>query len=208
MEKTASLPEPEPLEWQVSPATLQALASAEKSFQSLVDSQQLEVFTNRAYGKSLLKKLGVSPDAVCPAPACSPHHQFTQMVIQLAYYKQNGEVCATYESAQTRQYAYGRTETCRTASIASKAFVQAMADPGVSMRDKGARLRAAVASHAAYMGKAVKGEGVDRHLLGLRKMLPVGAPVPAIFTDELVQASAYWKLSTSQITSEFYGMCV
>ena len=50
------------------------------------------------YGKGLIKKFKMSPDA------------YAQMAIQLAYYRLKGTVRATYESAQTRKYLAGRTE--------------------------------------------------------------------------------------------------
>ena len=50
------------------------------------------------YGKGLIKKFKMSPDA------------YAQMAIQLAYFRLKGAVRATYESAQTRKYLAGRTE--------------------------------------------------------------------------------------------------
>jgi len=50
------------------------------------------------YGKNLIKKFKMSPDA------------YAQMAIQLAYYRLKGTVRATYESAQTRKFLAGRTE--------------------------------------------------------------------------------------------------
>jgi hypothetical protein len=56
--------------------------------------------------------------------------------IQLAYYKvhglTNGPV-ATYESAHSRLFFHGRTETIRSTSTESLAFVSAMLDPNASV---------------------------------------------------------------------------
>lgn len=41
-----------------------------------------------------------------------------------------GHVCATYESASLRMFRLGRTDTIRSASIDSAAFVAAMDDSG------------------------------------------------------------------------------
>lgn len=54
------------------------------------------------------------------------------------------------------------------------------------------------------MAKAVEGKGVDRHLLGLRLLLTPNEKKPAIYTDPAYAASCHWRLSTSQITSEYY----
>jgi len=58
---------------------------------------------------------------------------YMQMAIQLGYYKQIGEPCATYETASTRQFRNGRTETTRTLSKESLAFCKAMQDPSVKV---------------------------------------------------------------------------
>ena len=74
------------------------------------------------YGKDLIKKHKVSPDA------------WVQMVKQLAYGKMNnGRPAVTYESAQTRKFRLGRTEVIRVASRESKAFVESMLDQGRSV---------------------------------------------------------------------------
>lgn len=85
----------------------------------------LKVVVYEGYGKELIKKLRVSPDA------------YAQMAIQLAYYKMTGECVATYESAQTKKFAYGRTETCRSVSVESVAWVKAMEDPYVPVKKRG-----------------------------------------------------------------------
>jgi carnitine O-acetyltransferase len=65
------------------------------------------------YGTDWVKKVGkVSPDA------------FFQMCLQLAYYKIHKHVTPTYETASTRQFLHGRTETIRTCSVDSKKFVE------------------------------------------------------------------------------------
>jgi len=74
------------------------------------------------YGKDLIKKHKVSPDA------------WVQMVKQLAYGKMNnGRPAVTYESAQTRKFRLGRTEVIRVASRESKAFVESMLDQSKSV---------------------------------------------------------------------------
>jgi carnitine O-acetyltransferase len=48
------------------------------------------------------------------------------MAIQLAYYRLHGRVTATYETAHTRQFHHGRTETIRVCSKESLAFVKVL----------------------------------------------------------------------------------
>jgi carnitine O-acetyltransferase len=151
---SANLPTPVKLSFDLSPSTLQSIQVAEKNFDELIKTQDLSVVVCPQYGKNLIKKLGCSPDA------------YTQMVIQLAYYKLYGTCRATYESAQTKKYKWGRTETCRSVTNESVAWVKAMQNPTVSVKEKGELGRKAVAAQSSYMAKAVEGFGVDRHLLG------------------------------------------
>lgn len=53
---------------------------------------------------------------------------FIQQALQLAWYKDQGYASATYESASTRGFLHGRTETIRSVTTDSRAFVKAMLD--------------------------------------------------------------------------------
>jgi carnitine O-acetyltransferase len=120
-----SLPDgltPSKLIFELKPPVLEAISKAEKAFDDLIKTQDLKSVYCPQYGKNLIKKFGVSPDA------------YAQMVIQLAYYKLYGKSSATYESAQTKKYHWGRTETCRSVSNESVSWVKAMEDPHVSVR--------------------------------------------------------------------------
>lgn len=75
---------------------------------------------------------------------------------------------AHYETAQVRIFIGGRTETIRSCSVESIAFAEAMCDSAVSNPEKVALLRAAVNAHKNYTVMASSGEGIDRHLLGLK----------------------------------------
>lgn len=56
------------------------------------------------------------------------------MALQLAWYRTRGEFTATYETALTRMFARGRTETIRTFTVDSRAWVLSMIDRGASVR--------------------------------------------------------------------------
>lgn len=144
------------------------------------------------FGKNQVKKFKTSPDG------------FAQMVIQLAYYKMFGVCRPTYESAQTRKFQLGRTETSRTVSTDSIAFVKAMENPHLPVADKIAAFRKAIKTQGAYMGQCVNAHGVDRHLFGLKKCLAANEPVPALFSDPSYAYSSHWFLSTSQLSSEYF----
>ncbi|CAG8586362.1 9627_t:CDS:2, partial [Diversispora eburnea] len=186
------LPQPEQLNFILNNDALKAIASAEKNFDSLVSKHDLRVLVYQGYGKNGIKKLGFSPDA------------YVQMIIQLAYYKMYGVSRSTYESAQTRKFAHGRTEVCRTVSVDSVAWVKSMEDPNATFETKIELGRKAIASHVKYMSDAVDGRGCDRHLLGLRMSLKSGEEKPEIFNDIAFSRSSHWNLSTSQLSSEYF----
>jgi carnitine O-acetyltransferase len=151
---SSTLSTPVKLNFDLSASVLEAIPKAEKAFDTLISAHDVRVVVCPQYGKGLIKKFAVSPDA------------FAQMVIQLAYYKMYGVSRPTYESAQTKKFAWGRTETCRSVSVESVAWVKSMADPSKSVKEQGELLRKAIGSQSAYMAKAVEGKGCDRHLLG------------------------------------------
>ncbi|KAK9712947.1 Carnitine O-acetyltransferase mitochondrial [Basidiobolus ranarum] len=183
---------PEQLQFSFNEEVLKVIKTSEQAFDNTMAKQELSTLAYHGYGKNLIKKFRTSPDA------------FVQMIIQLAYYKMYGTSNATYEAATTRKYAHGRTETGRTVSIESTAFVKAMEDINVPADQKVALARAAMDGHVKYLGAAAEGQGVDRHLFGLRLSLRSDEPKPSIFTDEGYSKSTHWNLSTSQLASEHF----
>jgi carnitine O-acetyltransferase len=116
---TAQLHKPTQLSFETSSEIDKAIKTATSKFDTNISNVDLRVVSYEAYGKNLVKTFGVSPDA------------YAQMAIQLAYFKMYGVCRATYESAQTKKYRYGRTETCRSVSVESVAWVKAMQDPNL-----------------------------------------------------------------------------
>jgi carnitine O-acetyltransferase len=103
-------------------AVLADIKEAENNFDKIVGAHELCVLHYDAYGKDFIKQFKLSPDA------------WAQLVKQLAFYKFKGRPGVTYESAQTRKFQHGRTEVIRAASSESKAWVDAMVDPGATVR--------------------------------------------------------------------------
>ena len=189
----SSLAPPTSVRFNTDPTFSEDISSAQAQFQKVIGSHDLRVQAYQGYGKGLIKKFKCSPDA------------YVQMVIQLAYHKMYGKCRPTYESAATRKYQQGRTETTRTVSDDSVAFCNAMADHEVSPAECEKLLRAAVASHVKYTQDASDGYGVDRHLYGLKKCLQEGEEVPEIFKDEAYSYSQTWYVSSSQLSSEYFN---
>ncbi|EAU90258.2 carnitine acetyl transferase [Coprinopsis cinerea okayama7 len=185
---------PTPLDWEVTPTTKEAIAKADKAAKELIETQDMSYHLT-PYGKDAIKKFGVSPDS------------WAQMIIQLAYKRLNGDEKrrgGTYEAATTRKFFKGRTEAIRVVSSESDAWVKSMDDPAVSAAQRKALFDAATKVHISRARAAGQGQGVDRHLFGLKKLLQPGEETPALFTDPVFSRSSYWVLSTSAIFSKHF----
>lgn len=189
----SDLPEPTAVHFDITPEVQSEIDRAVKDFSTVIGQHELAVQAYQGYGKGLIKKFKCSPDA------------YVQMIIQLAYFKMYGKNRPTYESAATRRFQLGRTETCRTVSSDSVAWCKSMSDAAATEEAKVDLFRKAVAGHIEYIGAASDGKGVDRHLFGLKKLLTPGEEVPAIYTDPAYGYSSTWYLSTSQLSSEFFN---
>lgn len=188
----SNLPDPKPINFVVSQEVEQSINAALEFHRNEIGAHELRVQSFQGYGKGLIKKFKCSPDA------------YIQMIIQLAYYKMYGKNRPTYESATTRKFQEGRTETTRTVSDESVAFCKAFHDPSVPREEVVKLFRAAIAQHTKYILDASDGRGVDRHLFGLKKTLREGEPVPALYQDPAYAYSGSWYLSTSQLSSEYF----
>ncbi|CAG0889904.1 unnamed protein product [Cyprideis torosa] len=183
---------PERLDFEVPSNLLLAMKEAESALERMVDDLEMTAYVFPHYGKNYIKSLGLSPDS------------YIQMALQLAFFKIHAEPGAAYESASTRRYVGGRTETIRSCSPESVLFCQAMEAKSGSDKEKFESLKRAVNAHKEYVSEAVAGYGVDRHLLGLKLVaLDAGMNLPPLYMDAGYIRSAYFRLSTSQVPSRF-----
>lgn len=187
------IPEPSLVRFNVTKDVQNEIDRAVSDFKDVIGQHNLAIQAYQGYGKGLIKKFKCSPDA------------YVQMIIQLAYHKMNGKNRPTYESAATRRFQQGRTETCRTVSDASVAWCNAMADHSLDDKSKVELFHKAIAAHLEYITAASDGKGVDRHLFGLKKLLGPNEELPAIYKDPAFGYSSSWFLSTSQLSSEYFN---
>ncbi|KAI0034239.1 acyltransferase ChoActase/COT/CPT [Vararia minispora EC-137] len=125
---------------------------------------------------------------------------FVQMALQLAWYKTRGEFTAVYETVLTRLFDRGRTETIRSYTEDSRAWILSMMGISASVKRRHELLRRAIQTHTKLTREAAAGRGIDRHLLGLRLMLLSGERA-SLFDDSLFARSQTWKLSTSGLSA-------
>ncbi|KAJ6653439.1 hypothetical protein lerEdw1_009192 [Lerista edwardsae] len=181
---------PQKLYFYFTPEIKRDIEHAKQNLDILITDLDISCFTYRRFGKERLKRQGLSPDSVL------------QVALQLAYYRAHGELCPTAESASLRRFHRGRTETIRSATSAALAFVQGMADDNCQAPERLSLLKRAVEVHSALTEQALDGQGIDRHLLGLKlEAIADGFRVPELFMDTSYAVASYWKLSTGQVAA-------
>ena len=118
----ARLPfKPEKLKWEIDQDCFEVIEKQKKLALGLAEDVDMYIMpfgkdrgAPGAFGKRLIKKCGVSPDA------------FVQLALQLANYRDQGSFSLTYEASMTRLFREGRTETVRSCTNEMAAFVKAI----------------------------------------------------------------------------------
>ncbi|CAJ0568826.1 unnamed protein product, partial [Mesorhabditis spiculigera] len=141
--------------------------------------------------------------------------EFLQASMQIAFRRVHGSYAPIYETASTRKFYLGRTETIRSRTPEAVAFINALLEsrPVDELRHL---FKAAYDAHNRLMAEAMEGNGCDRHLYGLRKTLESmnkgscnpKRGEPKIFQDKAWKHSGgdgNFKLSTSFIGYDKFG---
>ncbi|XP_072051499.1 carnitine O-acetyltransferase-like [Amphiura filiformis] len=186
---------PRKLSFHIDNESLSAITKASEKI-DVICELQFAILKFHTFGKLFLKSQSVSPDG------------FIQMAIQLTNYKLFRRPVATSESALLRMYRYGRTETIRSLSNASNAFVYAM--DSAPDTDRTCQLLVdAIDSHKQYTNWAITGNGVDRHLLALKLMaLERSDNLPEFFQDIAYTKSSHFTVLSSQVNLQLaIGTC-
>lgn len=171
------------IDWSFTDGAKATILEASDDARRLQEDLHLEVRCFDEYGKGFMKRCSVSPDA------------YVQMAMQLAYYEDQGHFDDTYESSMTRLFLHGRTETIRSVSSESCAFVRSMLDDKAPATSKLELLQKAAARHTRTTQDSMAGVGVDRHLFALY-VVSVGKSIESDFLRGALSRS--WRLSTSQ----------
>lgn len=188
---SSKFPEIEKLEFNVSSNIKKAIEVAKTNLDKLVEDTAFLSSTYPGYGKNKIKEFKLSPDS------------YVQMALQLAYYRLHNQPAAHYESAGTRLFYLGRTETIRSCSRESVEFAKAMLDSACPTEEKKNALLAAIQYHKQYATEAALGRGVDRHLMGLKlAAIENGKEVHPLFKDPSYVRSTHFKITTSQVAGK------
>ncbi|KTF97762.1 hypothetical protein cypCar_00039452 [Cyprinus carpio] len=154
----------------------------------LINDLDIKCFNFQCFGKEFVKQLKLSPNS------------FIQVAIQLAYYRVHSEVCAACDIASLRMFRGGRTDYIRSPTNQMLSFIRAFDDDAVSKEAKVQLLREAVDAYSVLTEQSLMGQGIDRHLLGLKlQAIEEGLSVPRIFMDTAYGLATHWKLRTGQV---------
>lgn len=82
----------------------------------------------------------------------------------MAYYLQNGQTVATYESCSTAAFKHGRTETIRPATLETSAFSKAIAQAQLPSNSE---LKKLLMECSKVHGNLTKEAAMGKHFVGL-----------------------------------------
>jgi hypothetical protein len=180
------------LAFEYTPNLLAAISTSGDKFRRLANRTRIDTLLFSGFGTSLIKALGVSPDACI------------QLLFQLSYYNAFGRIENTYESVSTRQFREGRTDVLRPVTAQSKEFIKrcrAQSEPE-AMR----LLKAAVDSIVQRRSIAARGESPDHHLAALYQLAQqkqnnsLHFEMPTLFKDPAYRLYTRSIISTSNIS--------
>jgi carnitine O-acetyltransferase len=181
------------LNWTLTNEIREAIATATTLHEKLCSTAQVDIYKYQKYGRDQLRALRVNGDALI------------QQALQLGFFFDRKKLVPVYESASTRNFQRGRTDTIRSFTKGQQRFVQSVVKKEPVEKQAQCLLQA-VKEHVRIAGESASGRGVDRHLLGLKlALLESGSKqLPPIFSDPLVAASANYQLLTSQMVGEMF----
>uniref|UniRef100_A0A8C7DH96 Carnitine O-acetyltransferase b n=1 Tax=Oncorhynchus kisutch TaxID=8019 RepID=A0A8C7DH96_ONCKI len=160
---------------------------AKQNLDILINDLDIRCFNFQRFGKELPKQHNLSPNA------------FIQVALQLAYYKVHNEVCASCDIASQRMFRGGRTDYIRSPTNQMLKFVLNFDDPSISVRSILLN-KMYYYYHRESDQSALKGQSIDRHLLGLKlQAIEEGLSVPRLFMDTAYGLATHWKLRTGQV---------
>uniref|UniRef100_A0A7N6A718 Choline/carnitine acyltransferase domain-containing protein n=1 Tax=Anabas testudineus TaxID=64144 RepID=A0A7N6A718_ANATE len=182
------LPMPKKLYFNIDREIKRDIEQAKQNLDILINDLDVNVFNFKKFGKELPKRHNMSPNS------------FIQVALQLVYYRVHNEVVPACDIASQRMFRGGRTEYIRSPTNQTLKFILAFDDPSVSREAKLQLFREAVDAYTELTTQALNGQGIDRHLLGLKlQAIEQGLSIPKIFMDTAYGLATHWKLRTGQV---------
>jgi len=185
------------MSWELNEHVQSLLAQCSEQAQAEYDNHYFAHTDFDRFGKSLMKRGKVSPDA------------FFHIALALAQYEQTGQLKSVYEPVAMRHYYQGRTECARSISSEKKAFVESFMNEhnqGVDEHWESRRqqliasFQRAAAAHIERIIACQSGEGIERHLFGLKQINQLKQDSPSQ-SDYFFQSQGLKALSADYISS-------
>ncbi|KAM9302989.1 peroxisomal carnitine O-octanoyltransferase isoform 1-T1 [Morus bassanus] len=177
-DKVRDIPWPEELVFTVDQKIIDEIGCTKEFYYKKVSDLQIVNYAFTPFGKALMRQKKLHPDT------------FVQLALQLAYYKCHGCPGCCYETATTRRFYHGRTETVRSCTLEAVEWCKSMLDPSESTYQRLQLMHKAFAKHNKMRKECENGRGFDRHLLGLLLIAQEqGLPVPELYVDKAFTAS-------------------
>ena len=181
---SGSAPEWEPLQWRLDQSLAGDIDAAVRRYAEQADDYRVRTVFDPLPAPAR-PSFKLSLDGV---------QQWAMLFAQLAYH--GGPPRSTYEAVDMREYRAGRTECLRPVTAEAVALVRALQVGNATPE----HLFAALAAHKSWVVACKTGNGIDRHLFGLRLMAARNGRTPALFTDP-----AYARLTTDFLSTTSLG---
>uniref|UniRef100_A0A3Q1H7X1 Peroxisomal carnitine O-octanoyltransferase n=1 Tax=Anabas testudineus TaxID=64144 RepID=A0A3Q1H7X1_ANATE len=171
------MPLPEELVFTMDEKVLNDISHAKQQYLKSTKDLQLVCCAFTSFGKTAIKKKKLHPDT------------FIQLAMQLAYYRVHKRPGSCYETAMTRMFYHGRTETMRPCTQEAVNWCKAMMDPTCEL-NKRENIMRTITRNLKSCHYVTGFTGFDRHLLGLYLIAKEeGRPTPELFMDPLYAKS-------------------
>lgn len=148
------------LEFKLDDYVKEAIKQAQLKYDKMTGDLRLINFEMDQYGRNFVKKYNISPDSLM------------QSGMQVAFHKLFKKTVATYESASTCAFKYGRTETIRPATLQTKILAEHLAKNNSTSSDNAnyvlKLMRECSKVHNVLVKEGALGKGFDRHLFALK----------------------------------------
>ncbi|XP_066597269.1 carnitine O-acetyltransferase-like isoform X2 [Prorops nasuta] len=182
-----SFPRATLLKFELNERIRESISQASCAVNELSEDTDMVCFKFKDFGFEMIKSLKLSPDS------------FIQMAMNTAFYKVQGKPPAHYETASLRRFHNARTECIRSTSTDSVYFAKLLISNDSTQAKKQAMLKA-IDTHKKIVSEAVIGQGVDRHLFGLKMIaLEEGIQLPEFYKDAGYTRSTHFTLTSSQV---------
>ena len=190
------------LKWQLNEKIHVAIGRAQRDLEELIYKMDLKTMVFTKFGKNLITKHKISPDA------------FAQMAFHLAYFRTFGTVRSAYESCSMKRFYHGRTECLRSLTGPLNTFIGLTQCPPSTATQQIAAAKSAFDAHISRAKQCQIGGGVDRHLWGMlqlaihRRQHWANYALPALYSLPGWKRMRHDHLSTSNCGNEhlsFFG---